>query len=203
MRILTVVVVAIVLAACGPERPDTLGLVPPTTIMFEEASQSKQLAVEAELRRAKFKGAVDVQWSSSNAAVATVSDKGLVQAVGSGVATITATTTGKGEQPISAKVEVRASMVGSLAIALDPPPAKPTTPVVMKFNGPAATVLASITDEKGTPLSKPNIKWRASDYCVEVEGDGVKVQVKPLAIGECKVIASSGTKSASIAFEVK
>lgn len=79
-------------------------------------------------------------WSSSNTAIATVSDKGLVTAVSNGTATITATTqdgsnkTGMSEIKVSTVVSVNNSIpVGSGSISIYPNPANEK--VSIDFNG--------------------------------------------------------------------
>jgi len=79
-------------------------------------------------------------WSSSNPAIATVSDKGLVTAVSNGTATITATTqdgsnkTGTSEIKVSTVVSVNNSIpVGSGSISIYPNPA--IEKVSIDFNG--------------------------------------------------------------------
>jgi Bacterial Ig-like domain (group 2) len=196
MRSLHLIIVALIMGmGCGPERPDSLDVEPRTMMQFADVGQGTKLKATAALKRAPFRDPYEVTWSSSNPTAATVDATGQVTARGSGMAMITASTMGKGEKPIEASVEVNNRMVGKVEL-------KGEVPKSFRFASPAFPIIAIITDEKGNALDASKLKWSTSDYCVEVVGEGATVQVKPLAIGECKVIASSGSRSASLAVEV-
>jgi hypothetical protein len=196
MRSWYVIIVLVMCMGCGPERPDQLDVEPRTMMQFSDVGQGTKLKATASLKRAPFRDPYEVTWSSSNPAAATVDATGQVTARGSGMAMITASTMGKGERTIEATVEVTNRMVGKVEL-------KGAVPKSFRFASPPFPLTAVVTDEKGQALDATKLSWTTSDYCVEIEGSGATVQVKPLTIGECKVVVSSGNRSASLAIEVK
>jgi len=127
----------------------------------------------------------DIEWSSSNEAVATVDEEGVVTAVAEGSATITATS---GEASGSAEITV----------SLEDPPAGPSVTVI-----PETLVLASIGatqslstivhDEDGNVVTEAEIEWSSSNEAVAtVDGDGV---VTAVAEGSATITATSGEAS--------
>ena len=57
-----------------------------------------------------------------------------------------------------------------------------------------------VKDEKGNVVEHPKLKFRATDYCVDVGPDGL---VRPLAVGECSVVVETAGKTAKIDLDVK
>src|SRR6266516_3169254 len=103
-----------------------------------------------------------VAWTSSNGAVATVSSSGLVTAVATGSATITATSEG---QSGSASITVSNAPVASVAVA----PASASVQV-----GQTVPLTATPKDASGTPLSGRVISWSSSNTAVAtVSSSGV------------------------------
>ena len=76
--------------APDPPRPATVA-VAPATVQFTALGATEQLTVEVRDQHGSVMTGATVTWSSSAAAVATVSVTGLVTAIGNGTATITGT----------------------------------------------------------------------------------------------------------------
>ena len=128
-------------------------------------------------------GAV-VEWSSSDASVATVSAQGLVTAVANGSATVSARS---GSASTSIPVTVMQS-AGSIAI-------EPSETTLMSL-GETVQLSASVLDGNGQPVSGAVVTWSSSDASVAtVSAQGLLTAV---ANGSVTVTARSGGASASI-----
>jgi uncharacterized protein YjdB len=97
---------------------------------------------------------VPLAWSSSADSVVTVSDEGLVTAVGNGVATLTVSS-GSLSTHVSATVVQVAS---SLVVAPDS--------VVLKDPGDTAPMTVSAVDARGAAIVGPSVTWSSSDESV-------------------------------------
>ena len=96
-----VVAVALLLAACGGESPGPLDPSPtpvatsitlsPTSLSFASLGGTQQLTATVKDQTGATMASATVTWTTSDAAVATVSSTGLVTSVAVGTATITAT----------------------------------------------------------------------------------------------------------------
>ncbi len=116
-------------------------------------------------------------WSTSNAAVATVSTAGKVTGAGPGTATITATIEGKTG---TASITVTQAAVASVTIA----PSAPTVTV-----GQRVQLTATVKDAQGAVLNGRTVTWTTSAAGVAtVSGSGL---VSAVAVGTATVTATS------------
>lgn len=129
-----------------------------------------------------------VVWSSSNSAVATVTQGGSVTGVAVGEATISATSGGKSG---SATVHVVAVPVGSVSVA---PAALSLVPAQV------ASLAATVRDANGVVVSDRPVAWSSSDAAVAtVSADGAVTGVAP---GSATITATSEDKSGSASVTV-
>ena len=125
-----------------------------------------------------------VEWSSSDASVATVSSQGLVTAVGNGSATVMARS---GSASASVPVSVMQS-VGSIAV-------EPSSATLMSL-GETVQLSASVLDGNGQPVAGAEVTWSSSDASVAtVSSQGL---VTAVGNGSVTVMARSGSASTSI-----
>src|SRR5206468_10532504 len=101
-----------------------------------------------------------VTWSSSNTAVATVSNSGLVSGVTPGTATITATSEGK-----SGTSSVTVTNVPVATVDVTPPSASVQA-------GQTVQLTATPKDAGGTPLSGRTVTWSSSNTAVAAVSNG-------------------------------
>lgn len=124
-----------------------------------------------------------VAWSSSNSALAGVSNQGLVTAVAPGTATITATSEGKSG---SASVTIAKAAVGSVTVG-------PPSPSIMI--GVTVPLTATVRDVNGNVVTDRVVTWSSSsDAVATVSASGV---VKGIALGTATITAASEGKSGS------
>lgn len=129
-----------------------------------------------------------VSWTTSNAAIATVSSTGVVTGVIPGTATITATSEGKSG---SATVTVTLVPAGNVTVA---PTSLALTP------GQAGALTATVTDANGQVLTNRPVSWTTSDAAVAtVSQTGDVTAVAP---GGATITATSGSKSGTAAVTV-
>jgi uncharacterized protein YjdB len=129
-----------------------------------------------------------VVWSTSDAAVATVSSSGLVTAVGPGQTSITATSEGKSGTATLTVAPPVAAVVVSLGYASVMP-------------GQTTEASASVRDAAGNALQGRSIAWSSSDTAVAtVASNGV---VMALASGAATISAVSEGKTGSIQLAVQ
>ena len=130
-----------------------------------------------------------VTWSSSDASVATVSNQGLVTAVGNGDARITARS---GTASASVPVTVMQS-AGSVVI-------EPSSATLMSF-GETVQLSATVLDGNGQPVADAAVTWSSSDASVAtVSNQGL---VTAVGNGDARITARSGTASASVPVTVR
>lgn len=128
-----------------------------------------------------------VAWTSSNALVATVTQGGVVKAIASGSAIISATSEGSSG---STTVTVSAS-VASISL-------QPTSVSVQRYA--SATVTPTVKDAAGNVLTGRTVSWSSSDTTVaRVSSSGVVTGVR---IGTATVTATSEGKAASATVNV-
>ncbi|MEO8561885.1 MAG: Ig-like domain-containing protein [bacterium] len=121
-----------------------------------------------------------VAWSTSDAAIATVSQTGVVTAVGPGSATITAASGGKSG---TAAVTVAPVPVASVVVA-------PST--LSLAQGQTGALAATVTDANGVVVNGP-VAWTTSDASIaSVSQAGV---VAAVAVGAATISATSGGQS--------
>src|SRR6266498_1021210 len=129
-----------------------------------------------------------VTWASSNGAVATVNNSGLVSALAAGSATITATSEG---QSGSAAVTVAPVTVASVAVS-------PATASIQV--GQTAQLTATPKDASGNTLSGRVVNWTSSNNSVAtVSSSGL---VTGLTAGSATITATSEGQSGSAALTV-
>jgi hypothetical protein len=188
--------VVVAAAACGVPPPDRIDINAPVVIRADEVGKTEALTIKA-FRGVKEheydKAPLVVTWTSSDPSVATIDAAGLVTATGSGKATITASVPGAGGKALTDTAPVENVMVSSVE-------AKGEFPKVFKLDSPPVPLVVVVKDEKGNVVANPKLKFRATDYCVDVAPDGV---VRPLAVGECSVVVESAGKTAKIDLDVK
>jgi hypothetical protein len=131
-----------------------------------------------------------IGWASSNAAVLTVSPTGLVTALGSGKATVTATSEGKS---------------GSIALTVVAPAPAPVASVAVTVSGALAVgqtaqATAVLKDAAGNVLTGRAVSWASSAPAVAaVSAAGL---VTALAAGAADVVATSEGQSGRAAVTV-
>jgi len=129
-----------------------------------------------------------VTWSTSNAAVASVTQGGVVKALATGTATISATSEGNTG---SASVTVAAVPVATITL-------QPTS-VTLQRNM-STTLTATLKDASGNVLTGRSIAWSSSDTTVaRVSGTGV---VTAVGLGAAAITATSEGKSTSASVTV-
>ncbi len=128
-----------------------------------------------------------VTWSSSNAAVATVSSSGVAMGAAVGSASITATSEGKSGTTIVTVVPVA---VGSVTVS----PATASTHV-----GSTTTLVATVKDQNGTVVTNRVVTWTSSNTAVATVAGGVVTGVK---LGTATITATSEGKSGTAAVTV-
>ena len=127
-------------------------------------------------------GAV-VTWSSNNVNVATVSNQGLVTAVGNGTATISARS---GSLSQNASVTVRQT-VASITI-------EPAMATLMAI-GETAQLTAAVLDENGQPVAGAVVSWSSGDETVAtVSSQGL---VTAVMNGTATITARAGSFTAT------
>lgn len=129
-----------------------------------------------------------VGWSSSNNAVATVNSSGVVTGVGTGTATITASSEGVSG---TASITVTGAPVATVTVA-------PTTATVVA--GQTTTLTATLKDANGNTLTGRTITWSSGTPSVAVvSATGV---VTGVAAGTATITATSEGKSGSATITV-
>jgi hypothetical protein len=176
---------------CGVPPPDRIDIVAPGAIRATEVGKTETLTIRA-YRGVKEhdydKAPLSVTWTSSDTSVATIDAGGRLTSTGSGKATITATVPGANETKLVASVPVDNTIVSAVE-------AKGEFPKVFKLDSPPVQLVVVVKDEKGNVVERPRLKFRATDYCVDVGPDGL---VRPLAVGECSVVVETAGKTATI-----
>ena len=131
--------------------------------------------------------AADIDWDSSDPAVATVDADGLVTAQGNGMTTVTAS---GGSVSISVQVTVR-QRLASLTVSIDA--------LTLEALDETRQILVTARDAHGHAMSA-EIRWRSSDDSIAIVDAGGLVTAK--GHGTATVTAASGTLSASVAVTV-
>ncbi|HUQ80387.1 MAG TPA: Ig-like domain-containing protein [Gemmatimonadaceae bacterium] len=169
-----------------PSPVATVNVTPPTANL----TIGQTTALAAELRDASNNVLTGraIAWSTSNAAVATVSPTGVVTAAGTGTATITATSEGKTG---TATITVAAVPVATVTVA-------PTTLPLQA--GQTGTLTATARDAANNVLAGRAITWSSSNTNVAtVAPNGTVTAVAP---GSATISATSEGKTGTAAVTV-
>lgn len=124
-----------------------------------------------------------IEWSSSDVAVATVDENGVVTAVAEGEATITATSVADPAKTASCKVVVKKPFVAVDGITLSETTAKLEI-------GSTITLTATVSPENAT---EPAVTWSTDNATVATVEDGV---VTAVGAGEAVITAKAGEMTA-------
>lgn len=125
-----------------------------------------------------------VSWSSSSAAVATVSEGGVITGVSAGTVTITASSDGRSG---SASLTVVLAPVNTVSLTVP-------APTLVNARTMQATVL--LRDERNATLSERSVIWASSSPNVAtVTSSGL---ITAVAVGSTTITASAEGKSASV-----
>ena len=163
-----------------PPQPSRITITPSTATLMS-IGQTVQLTASVLDQNGQPVAAATVTWSSNNVNVATVSNQGLVTAVGNGTATITARS---GSVSQNATVTVRQTAV---RIEIDP-----DTATLMAI-GETVQLTAAVRDGNGQPVSGVVVAWSSSDETVAtVSGAGL---VTAVMNGVAAITARAGSLS--------
>lgn len=169
-----------------PLRPATVG-VAPATVPLTALGATEQLTAEVRDQNGKLMAGAAVSWSSSAAAVATVSASGLVTAATNGTATITATA---GSASGSAAATV-AQEVSTVAVST-------TTDTVVL--GDTLRLAAEAYDENGYPVPGAEFAWASTDTLVAVVDD--EGHVTSIGRGETAITAAAAEVTGQVGLTV-
>lgn len=195
LRLLAVAALAAVafVAACGdgvgPEKTTEIVITPSTPIVLVSIGETKQLSAETrDASGSETDG--PVTWESTDAAVATVDDAGLVTAVGNGTAEIRASSDG-----VSASVQVTVAQApATIAIT----PAQPDT---LRAIGDTLRFSAEVRDANDHAIADAAVTWSSSDSAVvRVDASGLATAV---ASGAAEVEAAVDTVSTRVTVVVE
>ena len=163
-------------ATPDPPVPATVAIAPPSAALHSIGDTVRMIATVSD-QYGQAMAAVAVAWTSSDAAVATVTD-GLVSAVGNGSATMTATT---GLATASAEVAVE-QLVAEVAVS-------PAAHMLVAI-GDTVRFVAEAFDSNGHAVEEAEFDYRSSDETVAtVSSEGLVTAVDD---GNARVTATSG-----------
>ena len=137
-----------------------------------------------------------VIWRSNNLTIATVNESGVVTAVNTGSASITATITAGGGTVTDA-VQVQVAIPAKPTI-ITIAPAQPDT---LKVVGKSLRLAATVTDQLGNTLSGINITWNSSDTTVATVNEAAWVTA--VNTGSAEITARSGNVIGSVTVTVQ
>lgn len=158
-----------------------------TSLLVGETTQTT--ASTADINQRPLNGRV-IDYSSSNTAIATVTQTGVVTAIGAGAVNIIATSEGKSG---FVTVHVAAVPVGSVAVLL---PANRSAINV----GDTVTAVADVRDGGGNVLTGRIISWTTSDRNIAtVDGVGL---ITGTGVGAVTITAQTGGQSGSASVSV-
>lgn len=196
---LRLLLVPILILACGEGEPDvvapapvptTLAITPPSAVLAS-LGQTVQLTATVRDQAGALMTGVAVNWASSDGGVATVDASGLVTAVEDGAANITATVRGGGASG-SAAITVEQQIV---EVRLTPDPR------VFSAIGQTLQMSAEALDANGHPVQTARVTWSSSDEAVvTVSDEGL---VTATGNGDATVTATAGSEEAAADFSVQ
>ena len=163
--------------------------VSPEGLSLTALGDTARLSAEGRDARGHAIAGLDMAWSSSHPAVATVDENGLVTAVANGEATVTAAA---GQASASAQVSVRQSAASAIIAPgrLD-----------LAALGDTARLAATMRDARGNAIPGLDAAWASSDQAVAtVDGTGL---VTAVGNGEAVVTASVGEAKATASVSVR
>ncbi|MBM4281058.1 MAG: hypothetical protein FJ137_09960 [Deltaproteobacteria bacterium] len=188
---------AVLLAlACGVPPPDRIEIAAPATLRATELGKTETLTIRAYrgVREHDYaKAPLTVTWTSSDPDVVLIDAGGVLTVTGSGKATVTASVPAGADKTLTTEVPVEHTIVSTVEM-------KGEFPANFKLDSPPVKVTVVVKDEKGNVVEQPKLKFRATDYCVDVGPDGL---VRPLAVGTCGVVVECAGKTARIDLDVK
>ena len=158
--------------------------VSPAMVSLTALGQTAQLSAVVRDQRDLLLPEAEVQWSSSNGSVASVSVSGMVTAVGMGAATITATSGGvQGQAAVTVSIPVPTHISVSPAM------------VSLTALGQTAQLSAVVRDQRDLLLPEAEVQWSSSNG--SVASVSVSGMVTARENGAATVTAVSGGASAS------
>lgn len=185
--------VSLVVLSCGGDGDGGVGPAPVATVEISPAeatlgpSETVQLAATAKDAGGTVLSDHDAEWSTSEAAVATVSETGMVTGVADGEAVITAVIEGKSG---SAAITVQ-SAIASVEV---------TPPSGSILIGENLQLAATARDATGNPLSNRAVTWSSEPASVaSVNSSGLVTGVQP---GTATITASAEGKSGTATITV-
>jgi uncharacterized protein YjdB len=148
------------------------------SVSFSALGQTEQLSVTALDQEGKRMNGAELTWVSLAESVATVSDAGLLTAVGNGVATVTVTS---GSASASVTVTVQ-QVASSLTLSTDA--------ASLTVLGDTLRLTATVEDSGGSTIVAAAVTWTALDSLVAtVSADGL---VTAISNGTTTIAAISG-----------
>ena len=171
-----------------PPQPTTVSVTPSEVGLT--AGDSAQLAAEVRDQNGRVMTGVTVSWSSSDAAIATVTSDGFVRGAGAGAATVSATA---------------GQASGNAEITVSPPARQPTTVSVTPSEvglavGDSAQLAVEVLDQNGRAMSGVAVIWSSSDAAIAaVTSAGL---VRGAGAGSATVSATAGQASGNAAITV-
>ncbi|HEX6048310.1 MAG TPA: Ig-like domain-containing protein [Gemmatimonadaceae bacterium] len=172
----------------APPAPVATVTVSPETVNLTTGG-TRQISVTLRDAQGNELSGRTVTWQTGNAAVATVSDGGLITAAGPGTTTVTATSEGKIG---TVTVNVAAPVVGSVTV--NPPAATLTV-------AQTVTLTATVRDEGGATVSGASVSWSSDKpLTAAVSQSGVVTGLLP---GTATITASSGGKTGTATITVQ
>jgi uncharacterized protein YjdB len=195
MRYVHVVVVLASAWLAGCEAKVASIEVAPTKLSFNAAGESKTLVVTLKDEEGNpIEEARPVAWTSADAQVARVDDKGNVKAVGTGTTTITATVEGQSAQAAVEVVILKQIQLQSIALVLVA--GTSSEPITMTFMNERGEPLTP--DFEKRPAWKP--VWRSGNTSVATVNEaGV---VSAVAAGTTVITASVGDLKSELTLTV-
>lgn len=162
---------------------------------FEKKGETLQLRASAYDDEGRFMGAAEVEWSTTDRSVATVSRRGLLTVLSSGIADVVART--ETEPRLEARMQVEASIVDSVRITKPEAEAgrRPKLPMgeVMQFE-------AQVLNDREEVIADHPIEWQSTTYAAIVRPDG---EVEGGAIGTTQIVATAKGTSESDSVEIE
>ena len=161
----------------------------PGRLDFEALGDTARVSASIRDARGHAIPGLDVAWSSSDPAVVAVDGTGLVTAIGTGDAVVTAAA-GGAEATVPAAVRQKPSSVAIKPGRLD-----------LAALGDTARLLATIRDARGHAIPGLDVAWRSSAAAVAVvDGAGL---VTAVGNGDAAVTAAAGEAEATVPIGVR